>query len=263
VSELPHHATQHGCNDHGEVSLGEVSVKMLKARVVGDTQSPVAATSARGHHVSDIPESRSPSGASGINKQRKRYSGVLVKPCVSCVKFLCAPFKWLSVIHKRWNHLSHGSKEIIMFIVSNLIGTCLFLVVFHQVMGIAEKRMKFSTPERQFTISYIVSYMLSIIWQHTLNLYLLPPAPTSSSSPSNFCAGLLQAYYVYGLSLICSSLIGSLLLRILRLTPGAVSLITLPIGGMLNFYLLKVLSMRQTTTHSLRSKIEDDGSSVI
>jgi hypothetical protein len=88
-------------------------------------------------------------------------------------------------------------------------------------------------------VSYLLSYVISLAWQHALHRLLV-------FSHQPYCISLLQTYLSYSLSLACMAAIGFLLIQQLQLPPRAVAAITLPCSAIANYYLLHCISAAVT-----------------
>jgi len=123
---------------------------------------------------------------------------------------------------------------MVMFIVSNvLLGALIFFIVFGIFLMVAEHI--YSTKELAFSMTYIISYLLSVLWQHRLNRCLVLKNPGS-----RYCSGLLQSYLIYSSSLFVTSMMGTYLIKNAGVSPRNVTFLTLSVGGVVNYLLLKL-----------------------
>lgn len=116
-----------------------------------------------------------------------------------------------------------------------LLGTALFYVVYELVVG---------SPRPSFGITWIdtlewsslawtISYLLSILWQHSLHRHLV----FGSSSP--YLSSLLWTYVSYTFSIVLSSIVNHGLVTFFSLHHRIAFTATLVITGFINFYTLK------------------------
>merc|ERR1719229_145761 len=103
-----------------------------------------------------------------------------------------------------------------------------------------------AAPSYTFGIAYSLSYLISVLYQHALNRYLVfTPSDT-------FCESLLQTYVVYGVSLVGTSIIGSVIMSLTKCRAELILIITLPLSGLSNYLLLSTLNTSGTSTLSSR-----------
>jgi len=141
-------------------------------------------------------------------------------------------FSTAKSVHKRFKDLSVESQEQLLFGTATLLGTATFLVLFECLYRINSYNLE--RAETVFSVSYASAYLLSIIWQHSLNRWCV-----SSFSATPYWASLCQTYLVYSMSLTLMSFAGAVLVSSLSLSPRLVTLFTLPTSGVLNYYLLR------------------------
>ena len=93
--------------------------------------------------------------------------------------------------------------------------------------------------DEAFTVSYLLSYVISLAWQHALHRLLV-------FSQQPYCLSLLHTYLSYSVSLAGMAAIGFLLIQQLQLPPRLVAAITLPCSAIANYYLLHIISAAVT-----------------
>ena len=162
---------------------------------------------------------------------------------LSCKKFQ----KWQKDIQEAPIEI----KEKYFFVISTIISTILFYILF-LCLDFMIKHW-FALPhfitEYSFSISYCISYLTSVIWQHFLNQYFVFALKTTSitnNDNDNFCDSLIRTYLVYGTSLFITGIIGSILQIYAGMTDEFVLILTLPISGFINYYLLRYCHNKNT-----------------
>ena len=94
---------------------------------------------------------------------------------------------------------------------------------------------KSKTSTTIFLVSYVVSYMVSIAWQHVINRALVESLRTQT-----FCPALVQAYVVYSLSLCGVIAMSLVLVTQLHISPQAAAILLIAPSGILNYFCLKL-----------------------
>jgi len=155
-------------------------------------------------------------------------------------------------ITKRYRNLESDSKEKILFMLSSTIGTIFFVVVFEHLYyifqslstekmvvnangNITQVKMGMSMGPGSrgvIVLAYIISYVFSILLQHSLNRFFL-------FGDSPYWISLFQTYLVYSVSLCCILCFSVIGVERWKLSPRMVSLLSLPTSGVLNFYFLR------------------------
>ena len=139
--------------------------------------------------------------------------------------------KHLSV--RRWKEISVGAREKLLFFASSLLGSLFFFVLFEAMFRVTAYHLSTITEESLFMFSYVIAYLISILYQHALNrLLIFRAAP--------YCSSLCHTYAVYSISLAVLTTVGACLIRLLHVNPRLIACITLPASGVLNYYLLRV-----------------------
>jgi len=165
----------------------------------------------------------------------------------------------IKVFYKDFKHLDPEVQQQILFSLSTLIGTVVFYIIFECVHFFIKLQVfmfprLIAAPSYTFGIAYSLSYLISVLYQHALNRYLVfTPSDT-------FCESLLQTYVVYGISLVGTSIIGSVIMSITGMTPELVLTITLPLSGLSNYVLLSALNKTGSSGPASRRQqpYEDD-----
>lgn len=134
-------------------------------------------------------------------------------------------------LHKRFRDLSSEHQEQVLFTMATLLGTLTFLVLFECFYRLNSYTLE--AAETVFSVSYVAAYLISIVWQHALNRWLI-----HSFAAAPYWASLGQTYIVYSLSLAVMASAGAILISFLAISPRLVTLLTLPSSGVLNYYLL-------------------------
>ena len=143
-------------------------------------------------------------------------------------------------------------KEKYFFVISTIISTSLFCIFF-LCLDFMIKHW-FALPHfitnHSFSISYCISYLTSVIWQHFLNQYFVFALRKTTISITNnnnnnndFCNSLFRTYLVYGCSLLLTGILTYLLQIYCGIDdddhPLMVLSFTLPVSGAMNYYLLR------------------------
>ena len=197
-----------------------------------------------------------PSDISSIDSRRRRHhrksKSSKAKKCLSWIRLLneaiCEFFSFLSnQIQKfrQWQKELHEAplevKEKYFFVISTIISTILFYILF-LCLDVMIKRW-FALPPfitgYSFSISYCISYLTSVVWQHFFNQYFVFSITGNSNNRENFCDSLFRTYLVYGCSLLITGIVGSLLQVYCGIADEFVLFVTLPISGIINYYLLR------------------------
>ena len=119
-------------------------------------------------------------------------------------------------------------KEGILFVISGVIGTILFYILYEFLYRIL------TFEEYKSTICWCISYLLSIAWQHKLHLVIVFP----NKKINNYFYSLFKTYLVYSFSLILSTFI-SFCFDLIHLEHTVSWVLTLTITGFLNYFTVK------------------------
>jgi hypothetical protein len=132
---------------------------------------------------------------------------------------------------RRWKDLPLDLREKLLFAFASLIGTGLFMILFECFYRLLAYNLDLD-DSTTFTVSYVVAYLISILYQHLLNrLLVFAQAP--------YCSSLCHTYAVYSISLVLLTVIGATFIRALHVSPRLIACITLPASGIVNFTLLR------------------------
>jgi len=153
-----------------------------------------------------------------------------VRPCKACAGWMKTLGLWwqqniknpvLTVIREATKKYYEESehREKILYSISNIIGTVLFFVLFECITFVNSYYLE--SADTLFTLSYVLSYMISIVWQHGLNRWLV-----FSSTP--YWSTLFQTYIIYSFSLAFMAFARAMLINLTDLSPRVVSCLTLP-----------------------------------
>lgn len=163
-------------------------------------------------------------------------------------------------VHKDFYDWDHASRQKLMFTLSTLLGGLVFLMFFEcmhmtfsfyfgcgtaptQLEGLRRMLEEGAAgpescldPVSIWMLSYVMAYVVSIIWQHSLNQCLVFPTPGTG-----YCESLCLTFSVYFVTLLMSSFFGVFLMTYLHLKNNSqiVMVLTLPVSGVANFYLLR------------------------
>eukprot|EP00048_Salpingoeca_helianthica_P023093 m.22180 g.22180 ORF g.22180 m.22180 type:complete len:132 (-) comp8260_c0_seq1:22-417(-) len=119
------------------------------------------------------------------------------------------------------------------FSVSGLIGTALFHLCNQMLLTACWLEHGCATA------SWVVSYLLSIIWQHALHQYFV------FGFAKNYWESLLWAYVSYAGSLIISPAVHWVLVENLHMSNNVAFGLTLLATGPINYFSLKLTSFRE------------------
>ena len=151
--------------------------------------------------------------------------------------------KWQKWLHEQPLEV----KEKYFFVASTVCSTVLFYILFLCLDFMI--RHWFALPlfivRYSFSISYCISYLTSVIWQHFFNQYFVFTMAISAPPSDAFCDSLLRTYVVYGTSLLITGIIGSVLQVYAGLADEFVLVLTLPMSGVMNYYLLRCCHHRE------------------
>jgi len=136
---------------------------------------------------------------------------------------------------RRWKEFDAGLREKLLFLLSSLLGTCFFFVLFEALYRVCSYQLSVQEASNVFTLAYVCAYVVSIGYQHFLNRLLIF---RFQSAP--YCSSLMHTYFVYSISLCFLTIIGALLIRLAGVNPRLIACVTLPASGALNYYLLRV-----------------------
>eukprot|EP01083_Nonionella_stella_P145941 458338_1 len=234
------------------------------------TQLPFMSVKKHKYRGSDCP-----SDISSLDSRRRKRSKS--KPSkwrklITWMKYmnstLCQTFKFLFEVmllwcnkFQKWQKELHEApievKEKYFFVVSTIISTILFYILFI-CLDVMIKHW-FALPsfitEYSFSISYCISYLTSVIWQHFFNQYFVFTITRytnhANSMDSAFCDSLFRTYLVYGCSLMMTGIMGSLLQIYAGIADELILFLTLPISGIMNYYLLRYCHNKQQQEYQL------------
>jgi hypothetical protein len=140
---------------------------------------------------------------------------------------------------RKWKDVPAGVREKILFVVSSLLGTAFFFILFESFMRVSGYYLSFN-EEQIFTLSYVAAYLISILYQHMLNRVLI-----FRNAP--YCSSLCHTYFVYSISLVILTTVGAVLIRVAHINPRVIACFTLPSSGVLNYALLKMCLLGNTS----------------
>src|SRR6056297_1094567 len=133
-------------------------------------------------------------------------------------------------------------KELIFYLIAVVIGTALFYAVYELFLLIL------SNVSRAATISWIVSYLISIFFQNLLFRYLVfgPIKP--------YFRSLLYTYLAYSLSIVLSSVFTDLLVYRVGLNERLSWFITFSITGVINYFIISHIFADKKDIESIKCK---------
>jgi hypothetical protein len=135
----------------------------------------------------------------------------------------------MKYITLRYKELSVNIREKLLYILSSFLGSLLFLILFESFYFLTE--IEVGSTDTAFMISYLLSYIISIAWQHALHRLLI-------FSSASYCMSLLHTYFAYSVSLSAVTMFGTILINVFEATPRLVALLSMPLSAFFNFYLL-------------------------
>lgn len=173
----------------------------------------------------NLDDSRKPA-----SKRRKRVSAGWATHCptFSSGTLIADARAW-------FKELSSDTREKLLFILSSMLGTCLFLLLFEAMLTMTAYDLEDSKASVAIVTCYVLSYLISILWQSAFYRILV-----YSAEP--FCWQLINTYVSYSISLICVTVIGYVAIHLLSLSPRLVALALMPANAAINFYLLRLCS---------------------
>jgi hypothetical protein len=129
-------------------------------------------------------------------------------------------------------------KQAILFAISGWIGTALFMGVYEYIHGMGEKTRPLSgvgliDAVEWSTLAWTSSYLLSILWQHSLHRHLV----FGTSSP--YLSSLVWTYVSYSISIVLSSIFSYIFVSLLGVHHRIAFGLTLAITGVINYFTLK------------------------
>jgi len=133
--------------------------------------------------------------------------------------------------------MAFGCRQKCAFIFSSLVGTAILYSMFQMQFAILTSQHFLKGPmsnSKAFALSYYISYLFSILWQHVLNRWLV-----FENLEDTFLDSLLSTYLVYGVTMLLTSILSMILMTALEWTPTTVFWLTLPVNGVANYYLLQ------------------------
>jgi len=145
-------------------------------------------------------------------------------------------WNWDTRCYSCW--MSLGCKQKCAFIFSSLIGTAILYSMFKMQLKILTSQYFFEEPlsnSKAFVLAYCISYLFSILWQHVLNWWIV-----FENMEESFLDSLLSTYLVYGVTMLLTSILSTILINLVEWTPTTVFWLTLPVNGIANYYLLQI-----------------------
>ena len=179
---------------------------------------------------------------------------------------------------RRWKEISPGLREKLLFLLSSLLGTGFFFILFEAFFRVTSYNLTLH-QEQIFTLSYVAAYMISILCQSTysrrrevdissfdrksiqrisfqflafthvfvvlFSFCLFRPSDQHMLNrilifrSAPYCSSLLHTYAVYSISLCILTTLGAVLIRIAHVNPRLIACFTLPGSGILNYFLLQ------------------------
>ncbi|XXQ38374.1 Uncharacterized protein PBTT_08849 [Plasmodiophora brassicae] len=145
-----------------------------------------------------------------------------------------------AAVRRRWSQArsiwakSPDLRRMVQFGFSTLVGTILFIAMcesLHRILYISMGVRR----QNAFLISYIASYLTSILWQHSLNRLFIQ----TSGKQEPYCQSLHHTFMAYTGTLLISLALGAFLIGVVGLSSRASSIVTLLVGGALNYRLLQ------------------------
>jgi len=116
--------------------------------------------------------------------------------------------------------------ESVRFLTSGGIGS----VLFFWCDAVLRKRNPFSWQKT--TVSYILAYLLSIIWQKVLHERLVFGVKPNEA----FLRGLMLLYATYAVSIALSALVNGLLVNWIGVVEPYTSILTLAVVSVYNYF---------------------------
>jgi len=189
-----------------------------------------------------------------ISKAKRRLSNWsmslknnIVAPLSPSIRNVVASYssasKHLTIMRKevkQFRDLDADTRQKLAFVFSSLIGTGMLCTLFKLLTAMLTSTRFFVRPlslSKSFAISYYIAYLFSVLWQHILNRWFV-----FESGEESFLDSLFSTYVVYGFSMLVSSLISMTLISLVKVDPNSAFLLTLPVNGVSNFYLLRRFS---------------------
>jgi len=149
--------------------------------------------------------------------------------------------------------ISFGCRQKCAFLLSSLIGTAILYSTFQMQFTTLTSHNFFEGPlsnSKAFALSYYISYLFSIFWQHVLNRWLV-----FENLEETFLDSLLSTYLVYGITMLLTSILSMILITLLEWTPTTVFWLTLPVNGVANYYLLQRCFLNESKQAQITSVI--------
>lgn len=148
----------------------------------------------------------------------------------------CKTYRRIRNAHKDFYEMDYEMRLKAMFMLSTLLGGTVFLLIFEAMHMTFSFYLEDMDLESIWMLAYVMAYVVSIIWQHSLNQCLVFPTPAAG-----YCESLCLTFSVYAVTLLMTTLFGAFLMTYLHLSdhPQIVMVLTLPISGVINFYLLR------------------------
>jgi hypothetical protein len=129
------------------------------------------------------------------------------------------------------------TSRVMWFTISGWIGTALFYGVYEYIHSFSNDRPSFGVKAidaiEWSSLAWTFSYLLSILWQHSLHRHLV----FGTSSP--YWSSLAWTYVSYTLSIVLSSILNHGLVAYLGVHHRTSFMLTLIITGVINYHTLK------------------------
>lgn len=173
------------------------------------------------------------------------------KMCHRCTRLLRIPYmgmkdvveaimklvRRIRNVRKIFYEWDYDLQQKIMFAISTLLGCIVFILLFESIHLTLLMYMADMAAPGIWMLAYVLAYIVSIVWQHSLNQCLVFP----QYSEDSYCESLFQTFTVYAVTLLLTTICGAVMMSGLRMMdhPQVVMIMTLPLSGICNFYLLQ------------------------
>jgi len=117
--------------------------------------------------------------------------------------------------------------RMVRFSISGLIGTILFYLVYQGILRVLW------FEQYKPTISWLVSYLLSIAWQMELHARLV-----YRTKIQNYISTLIQTYLAYGISIAVSTVLNFVLIEYFFVDVSIAWISSLIATGFLNYFMV-------------------------
>ena len=118
-------------------------------------------------------------------------------------------------------------RTALLFNLSGFLGTLLFYGMYQLLFTVLP------LETRKATVSWTLSYICSIVWQHALHRWMV------FGSKSSYWTSLGMTYLCYSVSIVLSSLFTDILVQQLHIHHQVAWILTLVATGLLNFFTLR------------------------